>query len=381
MLLRTTISAGWRLRILGSILLVISLILAFSMSPIFAAGDKRIVNVMTYNMDAGTDLGFVFFYAAKGQLELGVSYTYGELLQSEIPQRAALLADQITSREPYLISLQEVTLWRTGPTVTNANHILFDQLELLMSALADRNQHYKIVAVQKLTDIAAPLDLTLIGMPPDPSQAALRFTDRDVVLARSDLQQSELDLSNVQKHLFDNGLQVPLGPLSVTSLHGWISVDAKIRGKQVRFAGTHLETTYIGTPLADAAKAVQEAQAGELIDAMNEIDLPVILAGDFNSDASGLGFGPDQTASYGDIIGAGYTDAWQLALAKGDLGLTWPLFLEDPLAPNPMGPVERIDLIFARDLTAVSVQRVGFEGPTLFPSDHAGVVAVLRLER
>lgn len=381
MLLRTRNSAGCRLHIFGSMLLAVSLVLAFSMSPAFAGSDKRIVKVMTYNMDAGTDLGLVFFFAAQGELELGVSATYGELLQSLIPQRAALLADEVASQQPYLISLQEVTLWRTGPTVTNANHVLFDQLELLMSALADRDQHYKVVAVQKLTDIAVPLNLALIGMTPDPNQAALRFTDRDVVLARSDLQQSELDVSNVQKHLFENGIQVPLGTLSVTSLHGWISLDAKIRGKKVRFAGTHLESTFPGTPLVDEAKAVQSGQAAELIAALNADDLPVILAGDFNSDASGLGVGPDQTSSYGDIVGVGYADTWQMALIKGDLGLTWPLFLEDPLAQNPLGPIERIDLIFARDLTALAVQRVGTEGPTFFPSDHAGVVAVLRIDK
>ncbi|MBZ5498046.1 MAG: endonuclease/exonuclease/phosphatase family protein [Acidobacteriia bacterium] len=379
MLFRTKNCAGYRRRILVSMLLIVSFLFAFSMSPALAGSDKRTVNVMTYNMDAGTDLGLVFFFASQGQLALGVSATYGELLQSDISGRAALLADEIAAQQPYLISLQEVTLWRTGSSVSNANDVLFDQLELLTSALADRNQHYEVVAVQRLTDVAAPLDLSLIGMPADPAKAALRFTDRDVVLARTDLKQSELDLSNVQKHLFEHTLIVPLGQLSVTSLHGWISVDAKIRGKSVRFGCTHLESTYPDTPFEVQAKGIQADQAAELIEAMNADELPVILAGDFNSDASGLDIGPDQTSTYVDILRAGYTDAWQLALLRGDPGLTWPLFLEDPLASNPLGPIERIDFIFARDMTTLDVRRVGFQIP--YASDHAGVVAVLRIDK
>ncbi len=110
---------------------------------------------------------------------------------------------------------------------------------------------------------------------------------------------------------------------------------------------------------------------------MGQSTLPVILAGDFNSDASGLGIGPDQTPTASMIVGAGYADVWQ-SLRPGEPGLTWPLYLEDVFA-GPSSPFERIDLIFARGLDFLNVDIVGTNTP--FPSDHAGVVATLRIEK
>jgi endonuclease/exonuclease/phosphatase family metal-dependent hydrolase len=63
----------------------------------------------------------------------------------------------------------------------------------------------------------------------------------------------------------------------------------------------------------------------------------------------------------------------------GDPGLTWPLFFEDFLAPIPIAPLERIDLIFARSVAVLDVERTGTEAPV--GSDHAGVVATLLIEK
>jgi hypothetical protein len=45
-----------RCRILALMLLIVILTLSFTMSPALADSDKRVVKVMTQNMDAGTDL-------------------------------------------------------------------------------------------------------------------------------------------------------------------------------------------------------------------------------------------------------------------------------------------------------------------------------------
>ena len=105
-------------------------------------------------------------------------------------------------------------------------------------------------------------------------------------------------------------------------LNGWISVDAKIRGKSLRFFGTHLEA-----PLSQI-DTTQVLQGLELIAIMGQSKLPVIVAEDFNSDASGLGIGPDQTPTAAMIVEAGYGDTWQ-TLHPEELGLTLPLYLED----------------------------------------------------
>jgi endonuclease/exonuclease/phosphatase family metal-dependent hydrolase len=196
----------------------------------------------------------------------------------------------------------------------------------------------------------------------------LRFLDRNVILARTDLKQSELALSNVRSGIYLARITPVPGFPEV--LNGWISLDAKIRGKSLRFFNTHLES-----PIS-SADDTQVRQGLELIAILGQSKLPVLLAGDFNSDASGLKIGPDQTPTAAMIVEAGYADAWQ-TLHPGELGLTWPLYLEDIFA-GPSSPFERIDLIFARDLEILDVEVVGNIPP--FASDHEGVVATLRIE-
>lgn len=89
-----------------------------------------------------------------------------------------------------------------------------------------------------LTQNQLPITPSIIGRYDDPGRAVI-FTDRDVILARTDLKKSDLSLSNTQAHRYEKLL--PLGALG-NSIRGWISVDAKIRGKSLRFVDTHLET-------------------------------------------------------------------------------------------------------------------------------------------
>ncbi|MGZ4894665.1 MAG: endonuclease/exonuclease/phosphatase family protein [Halobacteriota archaeon] len=331
-------------------------------------GNKRVVKVMTQNVDAGTD--FIFLFDPSLDILTAATLTYGELLQSNIPNRAALLAKEVAHLQPDLISLQEVTLWRTI-SVGNQTTVLYDQLQLLLNSLAALNQHYTVVASNNLTHNQLPVKPSIIGRYDDPVRI-VSFTDRDVILARSDLKKSDLSLSNTQTHIYENLL--PLDGLGV-SIRGWISVDAKIRGKRLRFVNTHLETV---NPSVPETVIIQEAQADELIKAMDTTDLPVILAGDFNANAEKAGIGPDQTTTPDAILAAGYTDAWH-ELYPQKRGFTWPLFLEDPLRQNPDGPYERIDLIYERDLEILKVQRIGALTRE-FASDHAGVVSTMQID-
>lgn len=346
--------AEWRCSILALMLLIATLTFSVTMSPALADSDKRVVKVMTQNMDAGTDLLFFFATDPISATKL----TYEELLAANFRGRAELLADQIVNQQPYLISLQEVTLWQTI-SVTGEAGVLADQLDLIIDALAARHQQYIVVATQNLTDITAPLG----------DGSYLRFLDRNVILARTDLKQSELALSNVRSGIY----QATIAPVPgfPEELNGWLSVDAKIRGKSLRFFATHLESP------VSKNDPTQVLQGQELIAIMQQSKLPVILAGDFNSDASGLGIGPDQTPTAAMIVEAGYADTWQM-LHPREPGLTWPLYLEDIYA-GPSYPFERIDLIFARNLEILDEAVVGNNPP--FPSDHSGVVATLQIEK
>jgi endonuclease/exonuclease/phosphatase family metal-dependent hydrolase len=255
-----------------------------------------------------------------------------------------------------------VTLWQVISTASGPND-LADQLELLLAALTARDQHYTVAASQDLTDITVPLTLDY--------SLFFRFLDRNVILARSDLKHSELALSNVQTKAYQATIQ-PIPTLPFVTINGWISVDAKIRGKAIRFFSTHLESPISRDDM------IQMLQAQELILAMQQCELPVILAGDFNSDAEHTFNWTDQTPTYDWIVAAGFADVWP-AKHPGEHGLTWPLFFEDFLAPYYYGLLERIDLIFVRGLAVWDVQRIGTVPP--FASDHAGVVATLLIEK
>jgi endonuclease/exonuclease/phosphatase family metal-dependent hydrolase len=301
------------------------------------------VSIMTQNMDAGTDLTF-----AIGELEgyfppgIGVELTYQEVLATDIPGRAALLAARVAQNKPDLLALQEVTLWRTGTSVNAATTVLFDQLQLLLSSLATEGVPYDIVAVNTLGDLALP----------KASGGALRFTDRDALLIRADLRPPAFHLSDVHTNLFDavyslGGLQVPAG---------WISAMVHTGNRQLRLVMTHLQSPVQNDP---TATAVQAAQATQLIHELRNSTLPVVLAGDFNSDAiqGTAGPGPDNTPTAATIQTAGYADTW--VLASSGPGPTWPLYLEDQYPPPFFAHAfafERIDLIFSQGLSVSSVQ-------------------------
>jgi endonuclease/exonuclease/phosphatase family metal-dependent hydrolase len=320
-----------------------------------AQSDKRALKVMTQNMDAGTDLGFLFVLP----VPQAVDATYSEVTASKIPERAALLAEEIVAKQPDLISLQEVTLWRTGASPATAVNVLYDQLDLLLQALEARHQHYKSVAVVELTDAALPMS----------SGTFLRYTDRDAVLARSDLPHPQLALSNIQTHRFAASFNF----LGIPIYSGWITVDANVRRYSLRFVTTHLQNTL---PAFPPLLAIQIAQAAELIAAVATSEIPVLIAGDFNSNAAPTA--GDNTPAVGLFLAAGFTDAWQ-ARHPGDPGLTWPLFLEDVLSGTAIVPFERIDIIFERGVDVLNAERVGHTTPP-FASDHLGVDAMVLLE-
>jgi endonuclease/exonuclease/phosphatase family metal-dependent hydrolase len=117
--------------------------------------------------------------------------------------------------------------------------------------------------------------------------------------------------------------------------------------------------------------ALQEAQAQELASSLAGISR-VVVGGDFNSNATHTP--PERTQSVQVMLAFGFTDSWPTA-NRGNPGYTWPLYVEDPAAPHPRGPFERIDFIFERGMEIESVDRIGWTGP--HASDHAGVVAAL----
>ena len=138
-------------------------------------------------------------------------------------------------------------------------------------------------------------------------------------------------------------------------------------GKSFRFVNTHLETE----DFPDA----QEAQAAEFL-AGPARGGQVIATGDFNSAADG-----SRTTSYAQLTAPpAFTDAWMVN--QGDEGLTC---CRNSTLTNPVSAFSsRIDLILTRGpIRTLSAEVVGDKPvqaiPPFWPSDHAGVVATVRI--
>ena len=349
------------------LLTLVTTLLVFSWTSSQAQAAQRIpvsstrtVTIMTQNMDAGTDFGLVLGATTKLQFLAAATATYQEVQASNIPERAQAVAREIGTQHPDLVGLQEVPLWRTGPLgQPPAAAVQFDGLQSLLDALNQQGLPYTPVAIMNEFDLEGPSSLGF----------DIRYTDRDVILARTGDDAPEL--SNIQQQHYSTSLTIPtvFGPVNVP--RGWESVDVNIRGRFFRFVMTHLE---------EASANVQVAQGNELLQVPGNTSLPVVFAGDFNSAAAG---GPHQTPTYSNLIAAGLVDSWNVA-HPGDPGYTWPLHGEDPYTSSST-PTERIDLVLFRGgFGTLGGQLIGnsttdLTPSGLWPSDHAGVVTTLQL--
>jgi endonuclease/exonuclease/phosphatase family metal-dependent hydrolase len=363
----------------------------FSALPLAAAtpsqsNDAKTVTVMTRNLYLGADVAPAVAAVLSGDpaaIVAAVSEVWGKVQFTDFPARAEGIACEIAAAQPDLIGLQEAELWRSQTPADsvfgNARHVEYDFVKILLKALKARGLHYQVVAEEQGFDIELPGFLSEAN-----AEAGLlsdiRLTEREVILARSDLKDSELKLSNPQTGHFATNVEFPISPdFTFVVQRGWASVDAKVRGKSFHFLTTHLE--------ADS-EAVREAQAIEVIVGPANTSLPVILVADSNSNANG----DATTAAYSSFIGAGFADAWFEAHPGSFVSSCCNAELLDNLTfPVSTDDEGRIDLILyrdARNFAPIDVGLLGINPATdrvsngvtlIWPSDHAGVAAKLRI--
>jgi endonuclease/exonuclease/phosphatase family metal-dependent hydrolase len=318
---------------------------------------------MTRNLDAGSDFAYVLAVAQDPgatdfDVLMAITNTYQEMIQSDIPKRADVIVNEIRTHKPDLIALQEVTTLRTGVYGQPPDTVVVDGLQSLLQALDKKGLHYAAIAVQPNADIALP------AFDSNYNPISVGFTDYDVVLARTDLPLWKLKISNIEMKHFDTILPFTLRDQTIRFLRGWITMQVTMRQKSYKFVTTHLETFSMD---------IQAAQTDELINGPLVSDLPVILAGDLNSDAYQPSW--DNGPAFQMLQAAGFEDVWG-TLRRWNTGLTWPLFAEDP--PGPAKLRQRIDLIMTRGngLEDKSIIRTGLsQSPQgVWASDHAGVL-------
>ena len=243
-----------------------------------------------------------------------------------------------------------------------ASQVVVDYLEVLLAALTERGLDYRVVSTITGMDIELP---AATRMPLDD----LRFTDREVILARADVR-----VSNPQGGHFAAVVPVQVAGIQVNIVRGWAAIDARVAGQSLRFISTHLETAGFAP--------IQVMQGTELIEMTDATDVPVVLVGDFNSAADG-----SRTPTYGNLVDGGFVDVWDQA-NPGDLGYT--CCHADDLRNAEVDFNRRIDHIFVRPVSGRPAVRravaevVGDEPENrtesgMWPSDHAGMWAAFRL--
>lgn len=328
------------------------------------------VRVMTRNLYVGADVTRLFSVTSPTQIPGVVSGIYQTIQDTRFAERAEALADEVMREQPTLIGLQEAALIRRQSpgdfflgNPEPATTVVQDDLQLLLSALAARGLSYVPVIVQENTDIELP----------SANGDDLRLTDRDVILARSDV-----DVEATRGHHYATNLVISLGGgLSFAVQRGWVEADVRLESGTMHFANTHLEPA--PTP---ELQGIQEAQAFELILAMLAEHSPLVLVGDFNS-APGEG-------TYQLLASTGFADLWPLA----NDGAPGPTCCQaEDLRNVPSQLTERIDLLLLRGPTGqlgpwfrgpwaadVTGDELGDRTPSgLWPSDHGGVAGSFRV--
>ncbi|MER6315286.1 endonuclease/exonuclease/phosphatase family protein [Streptomyces sp. NPDC001581] len=366
-------------RWLTSALCALALLAPGSLGTASAAeGGRTPLRVATRNLHLGADLAPVLAATTPQELVAAVTTVWANVRATDFTERAEALADEIAESEPHLVGLQEAVLWRSqtpaGPG--GATHVEYDFLRILLDELAARGKHYAAVAsVTVGSDFEAPRS-TPGGL------QDIRLTDRDVLLARTDLPARAFSVAHAQAARFRDHVPVcrpalgcPAGP-ALKIERGWVSADVTLRGRSARVVSTRLEP---------AAPAVQEAQAAELLAGPLDTKLPTVLLGDLNSAAGGVGATPaTATRSYDRLLAAGFQDVWTANRHRPrSPGFTCCRAPE--LRNAASGLTQRIDYVLFRGrINALTADLVGAtpadRTPSgLWPSDHAGVTSALRL--
>jgi hypothetical protein len=352
-------------------ILLLSALTAAAVLPSLAQKSAGVLEVMTYNVNEGTDFLQVLSATNATQFLLGVGEIVTQVQGTNPPERMQAVAAQILAARPTLVSLQEVDQWYLGTfnpftQACGTMSLEYDMLQELTNALAAQGGHYQVV--KQVPEITLP---PIPGLIPPSTFLCAALTDNNVILARTDLNPRSFQWSNPQSGQFAAFVPftTPNGTIPIT--RSWASVDVHFHGSTFRFIGTHLESF---VPI------VREAQGAELRAGPGNTSLPVIVAMDSNAQAFPL----PQDPTYSDFMAAGYSDVWQ-ELFPSAPGLTCCQSESDN---NPVSQLyQRIDLILT--LGNIEGQNIGLFGADpstrtpdgLWPSDHAGVAAQVTVER
>ena len=336
--------------------------------PAAASAKPQDLKVMVRNIYLGADLIPLASAPDRAAFEQAAGERFQTVLANDFPTRAKALAAEIAKNRPDLISVQEAATWRRGADgvkdgpATPATQVVYDSTAVLLKELAARGARYRAAVGRDWFDFEGPTALNY----------DVRVTQRDVILVRRG---SKVKI----RRSFRGGFKFPDDTLNVATpvgiaeqRRGWVAVDATLAKRRFRFVSTHLEP--YSDPHADRQMKSLLKSGGPLGSKKRRS----ILVGDFNSAPAG---------NADDRGTQRASDAYSSAIDAGFRNLLPKrrtcCFGENLHATTD--PLETwIDHVLVRSRPKTKLLRSGIVGTKqvggLYPSDHAGITATLRLK-
>ena len=336
--------------------------LVAAMAPPAAGAGGGALTVMTRNVFLGADLAPLALAHSPDELSLTADAVWSRIQANDFARRARALAAEIAAADPDVVALQEAFIYRSDRpsdgAITPAETLEQDYLRILLDALKAQGHSYRAAASFEVGDLEIP-----VGLPP---AIDIRSTDRDAMLVRAGSARRGIRVRKVAAGAYAAGLDITVAGTTVHATRGWIATTLAVRGRQIVVFDTHLDSV---------SAAVRAAQGRELLARIRAVKAPVVLLGDLNS-----GPGSDRTV-YDALLAAGLGDAWTQVHGRAP-GVTC-CFAPD-LRSTARALSSRVDLVLTGARIRATRARVVGEDPAdrvrgLWPSDHAGVVARLRL--
>ena len=279
-----------------------------------------------------------------------------QAMTSNFELRMNAIADEIAENEADFVGIQEANEWIVD---TGSESVAYNFLDMILTRLQEyHGLKYRAVAVGD----PPAFDQTT---PPDWG-GSVRWSWRGALLVRDNLPHH-----NAQAKTYENYMTYdsPIGPIS--DQRSWLSVESNLCGKKIRIVSSHMESFHQETRVKQAFELI--ASGGPL-----DTNLAVVMMGDLNSE-----IGSGENDAVGILLDSGLSSAWVESGGDPDVPTWFDDF--DLVGVNGNGSKHIDYILFSDKFEVVDAVLVDSElDPSeprpKRPSDHAGVVATLKLK-
>ena len=392
------------------------ILLTTSLAPASAADNQ--LTVASRNLYLGADVGVALQLIPN--FPAAAQFMWEQVVATDFTKRAPVLAQEIIDSNVDVVGLQEATHWYCKKNLWSKKVIVFDFTRDFLKATRDLGHEYVLASHEGIDalnigySIPAIPYLTLVKDPKrfqplfGSDSAACGFEIGDAIAVKKELAEKVLHVGNSEYEA-----SYSIVPKLMTIYRGYTWIDLNFHGKKTRIVSTHLESLWDKNKVPNAT-----LQAEQLINDLNETEMPLIVIGDFNSDPrdprpdvkSNPGGQPeasdtckaqvksptiesaiDSCNAYWKMRHAGFNDAGPDPL--NPVNFTWGMnaLLTGPDLSrkqaalelgNKQGFTDRLDYVFLKNgARAVNAALIGNHSPQgeLWATDHAGLVVKVEI--